>query len=399
MNIFFEQDYFEFDRNRRLSLVKELKSKDDEYILNVDENDYKQYLFERFKLEPLIISKEPINISKPEKVFKESDGPFGYGKFEVYKFNLEYKVEGSFELIHVKPQTYAMVTEDVQTNSGNVIVTFYINSANEEEFNKSKVTTWGRAFANVESLNKDVNNWNDQLPSFIDNEFSKYKQKVLKENQFYVAIKIKIDPDTKGVFTVPTITRKEIPQPVINKERSYSLDPTVSQAIYDDVLMVINQIGKNIEKKPSVYTGKDEEALRDYFLPILETRYISTTVTGETFNKSGKTDVLIKYEDGSNLFVAEFKIWSGEKAFYDAINQLFDRYLTNRDSKTALIIFVRNKEFTEIVRKVKQSVINHMYFSKKLVEKDDSAIRLEMNLPTDNEKKILLEILLFSIPE
>lgn len=111
----------------------------------------------------------------------------------------------------------------------------------------------------------------------------------------------------------------------------------MANKMYDDVLTIIYQVGKSWEKKPSVYQGKDEESLRDLLLTFLETRYEGTTATGETFNKNGKTDILLKYVDGTNLFIGECKFWHGASEFSKAINQLFDRYLTWRDSKVALI--------------------------------------------------------------
>jgi len=62
----------------------------------------------------------------------------------------------------------------------------------------------------------------------------------------------------------------------------------MSTEMYNDVLKVIYDSGKNMEKKTALYKGKDEEGLRDQFLFVLETRYEGTTATGETFNRSGK---------------------------------------------------------------------------------------------------------------
>lgn len=86
--------------------------------------------------------------------------------------------------------------------------------------------------------------------------------------------------------------------------------------MYHDVLKVIYDSGKGMERKPKLYIGKDEEGLRDQFLYVLETRYVGITATGETFNSIGKADIILKYaNDGSNLFVAECKFWHGGKGF------------------------------------------------------------------------------------
>jgi hypothetical protein len=90
----------------------------------------------------------------------------------------------------------------------------------------------------------------------------------------------------------------------------------MAKGMYEDILTIIYNFGKSMERKPSTYSKKNEEDLRDQFLLLLETRYDSTTASGETFNKEGKTDIILKYApDGSNLFVAECKFWHGSSEF------------------------------------------------------------------------------------
>ena len=77
--------------------------------------------------------------------------------------------------------------------------------------------------------------------------------------------------------------------------------------------------------------------MRDFLLMTLCTHYPNTT--GETFNKAGKTDILVRHE-GTNVFVGECKFWKGIKAFRDTIDQILG-YLTWRDSKAAIIVAFR----------------------------------------------------------
>jgi hypothetical protein len=129
----------------------------------------------------------------------------------------------------------------------------------------------------------------------------------------------------------------------------------MSKEMYDDILKVVYEFGKGMEKKPSTYIGKDEESLRDQFLLLLETRYEGTTATGETFNRNGKTDIILKYaKDNSNLFIAECKIWKGAEEFQKAIFQLFDNYLTWRDSKSGTSFIHQEQGFHK-------SVANYTY--------------------------------------
>ena len=76
--------------------------------------------------------------------------------------------------------------------------------------------------------------------------------------------------------------------------------------------------------------------------------------TGETFRKNGKTDICIERENRS-AFVAECKMWTGQKEVKNAIEQL-DSYLTWRDCKTALIYFVRRKDFMRVLEVAETSL-------------------------------------------
>ena len=80
----------------------------------------------------------------------------------------------------------------------------------------------------------------------------------------------------------------------------------MDEAIYREILQTIHETGKVFERLPRTYADKDEEALRDHLILELEPRFAYST-TGETFNKQGKTDILIRHEK-SNLFVAECKL-------------------------------------------------------------------------------------------
>ncbi|MNY31252.1 hypothetical protein D3C86_1654080 [compost metagenome] len=91
---------------------------------------------------------------------------------------------------------------------------------------------------------------------------------------------------------------------------------------------------------------------------------------GETFNTVGKTDISLRYES-SVVFIAECKYWKGEKSFLKTIDQLLS-YLNWRDSKTAIINFVQNKEFTDVLSKIKLSVKDHPNFLKELGTTDQT---------------------------
>ena len=152
---------------------------------------------------------------------------------------------------------------------------------------------------------------------------------------------------------------------------------------------VIYDAGVAMERHPSVYSGKDEEALRDHFLTILSSHFHGTT--GETFNKKGKTDILIRQEN-QNVFVAECKFWSGIKAFHKTIDQLLG-YLTWRDSNAAIILFVRNTELTRVLEDIEKETSSHPCFVKNQGKKKDGWFIFEFHLPGEPGRSVQVAVL------
>ena len=65
--------------------------------------------------------------------------------------------------------------------------------------------------------------------------------------------------------------------------------------------------------------------------------------------------------EGQNLFVGECKYWSGTKELLAAVDQLFG-YRVWRDTKLALIVFVRQRDLTSIINKARDALETHPEF-------------------------------------
>ena len=168
--------------------------------------------------------------------------------------------------------------------------------------------------------------------------------------------------------------------------------------VYLDVLNTLNEAYRNAEQKPSVYKEKGEEDLRDYGLVFLQSRYEGAVAEGEAFNKEGKTDILLKSETGENLFVAECKIWHGKGMFHKAVEQLFG-YLTWRDTKAALIFFVKNKKFSEVIETIKNEAAKNPYFVEYIGNSNETSFSYKFKHKDDFGREILIEIMAFSYPD
>lgn len=402
---FNEISYHDFEKRYLNKIKEEIFCVDKDYILAVDEEEYKNYLTDKYTLEPINIFKETESFSEPNKKKETVGDPYYQGhtnEREVYEFTIKYSYTGSEILFEVQSNPWTMRSHEIYLNKSENIVSFDFNlyKQDAEEFQRTKEDCFTSAFANVKNINKNVLSINTQIKALISREFDQRKSSFINENNFFKAIKADINPKTKSIFTAPTIKKKQIPKPVKNNTNDWSSEPIMSMEMYLDVLKVIYEAGKSMEKKTALFKDKNEEGLRDQFLFILETRYEGITATGETFNKKGKTDILLKYAiDNSNLFVGECKFWHGASEFHAAINQLFDRYLTWRDSKAAILLFVKNKDFTKTISVVKTEIEKHPYYKNAKGSRGESSLSFIFGLPHDKDKDVYLEIILFDYYE
>jgi hypothetical protein len=171
---------------------------------------------------------------------------------------------------------------------------------------------------------------------------------------------------------------------------------TIAVPEYSIILERIHTTGKMLERHPATYKNKDEESLRDHFLVSLGP-VVPGSATGETFNKQGKTDILIRNAN-SNQFIGECKFWHGEKAFLETISQLL-KYLTWRDTKAAIILFVPNSDFTDVIRKMKNFVSKHPNYLKLINEKDETWFNYEFKMNEDKMRRVNVAIMLFHLPK
>ncbi len=399
MQPFTRISWLDFPKIYSQNIIQEITSKGKEYILKVDENEFIDYLVEKYRLEPLKILYETENISTPVKSQVRRNNRFGEQYLvESLTFRITYNFEGSADLFSIRPNPYTYASYDIDVNDRNNTVSFSLTIYRQdpEEFKKEKSECYSNAFANLENINVNINQFNLNHEANIKSLFLQEKNKYKAENDFFASINVKVNEGTKSIFTAPTIQKKIITQPKVQKNKEFSSEPTMSKEMYNDVLKVIYDSRKSMEKKPALYIGKDEEGLRDQFLFVLETRYEGTTATGETFNRGGKADIILKFsDDGSNLFIAECKFWHGSSEFLKAISQLFDRYLTWRDSKVAIIMFSKNKDFSSVLKTIKDDISSHEYFTKYIGDKGESSFTYEFRLPQDKEKKVEVEIMAF----
>ncbi|MCP3782947.1 hypothetical protein NLX85_06155 [Micromonospora sp. A3M-1-15] len=123
----------------------------------------------------------------------------------------------------------------------------------------------------------------------------------------------------------------------------------LAEQIAEDITTTIMSFTAALERlirSASKLLGEDEETIRDFLLFILNANY-QGAATGETFLGRGKTDILLRWRD-RDAFIGECKIWHGPAKFVEAVDQLLG-YTIWRDTRVALVLFIRNRMDTSAV--------------------------------------------------
>lgn len=398
-NLFNKYNLGEFIKNYRKSLLERIDKL--EITDTTDISSLVDRLISEFTIYPIIIGEA--KPSEPRETTQQSRNEWGqtYSQ-KVFEIFVTIPFEGNADLFYCMPSSSTVVYLDKSAtiNRTNVTATIVLTQLDENAYFSQVNNIIGTLKSNLPTVHAEIKPWNDGLEALIKQSLESRKGVVSQKFDFMEKIGLKVNPKSAEYLVPPTITKKAIPTPVTETSKTVAKEkiPILQQEVYDDIKEVLYNVGKAIERKPSIYKDKYEEDLRDIFLLFLETRYESTTGVGEAFNKKGKTDILLKYaNDGTNLFVAECKFWKGQKKLIEALDQLLG-YLTHRDSKTALIFFVDQKEMSTIVTTIKSEITKHQNFSKHLKDTYEHSINYEFTLPDDSYKKIQIEVILFHFP-
>jgi hypothetical protein len=174
------------------------------------------------------------------------------------------------------------------------------------------------------------------------------------------------------------------------------LEPVLDERVFEHILSVIRMQAQQMEQSPGTYVGMGEEDRRQTVVATLNTHYAGRA-HAEAFNNEGKTDILVRH-DGRNLFICECKFWSGIEGFRDTIDQLF-RYTGWRDTKLAIVMFVREKALTSILKKAKTALAKHPTFVAWKDAATETELRATVSWPGDEERLADLNVFFVHTPQ
>ncbi len=404
----------DFLEARRHSLKAAVESFDQNRLLSASVEELTTYLVESFRLEVPRLQRPEAELHEPQEVELDTRmlGPnpnvwFGEGRrINGIRYTLEVPFEGNAELFEYTPsQRYVGGTLPAATiNGGKLILTSDRLATDSGEVAKRGFNT---VLDEVEQwlrwVDNDVQAWLARLDGVARARIQERRERLLSAQSAAASMGFKLrERSGPRTFATPDVRRKVVTtsarpaRPLPGSPATYKPEPTLADSDYEHIISVISSMAKVIELSPAAFAKMEEEHLRFLFLVPLNGHY-EGQATGETFNFEGKTDILIRAQ-GRNIFIAECKFWTGAKGLSKAVDQLL-RYTTWHDTKTAIILFNRNKDFSAVLGQIRPTVEAHPSFKSFVGRPSDTQFRFVLRQPTDASRELLMSVLAFDVPQ
>lgn len=356
----FQAYYQQIDRITRERLDKE----DSNYLLEVDFDEYLNFLVDEAKWEPLLWDEsqktvEPFSVKRQHRDASDSR------TYQVEEQRIRLRIPISphpqrSDYFKFGPSTtWTTQVEPKWEFEDNVLV--HEVEATEQGVQKGieAVSFW------LGNRNRDIEAGNKQLRERIRPVWEATRKQLEEKRGATDALLQKLniplhrDPNAKikPIEIKPRQLRTVIekPKPTSKAESTLSRDDVLSLVDF------IEQYTQQFEVAPRTYQKMDEEELRDLLAGMMNANYPGST-TGETFYKLGKTDISLRVDSG-HVLICECKFWSGAKAYKDAVDQLFN-YLTWRQNYSVLLHFCKLKDMTTAVSEGQKATSEHPSFTR-----------------------------------
>ena len=311
------------------------------------------------------------------------------------RFELKYPFRGDLNLL----MEVSKIVGRGQSSGGKSIAEFAFDI--ESQFGDDFAEQLAQALAQIEGqLLKDVRTANERIER--------------RQAAFAEVLSAQLQPRWKATralrgameqlqvpLTQPTVDRVEVPvRPApmsmrVIEEAAAAGAPqwSLAEEMAESVMQTIASFSNALERLPGTakrLLDQDEETLRDVLLFVLNANF-EGQVTGETFIGQGKSDLLLRWKD-RDAFVGECKIWKGPKALSDGLDQLLTRYTLWRQTRIALIVFIRDpKDATALIESAHATIRDHER-TQRVLDVSEPASRGDYSVSGSGDEKRLAHL-------
>lgn len=402
--LFWQHDLSAMQRQREEKLYQQVNDIERNQLLTPSVDDWCDYFEQLFKIEPLQLRKDEIQVDQGEinvdvsqdqaRVIFDRTQPF-YIRGTRIEFLVPFN--GNQELFNYRPSSHTLSPPFGTVNDGVLILTYTRTDHDAEAVKAAFDKDVSEIEKYLQWIAQDIKPFNDSLRAKIRQRVEARRDKLLRDHGLVSALgfPLRRRQAATETYVVPSVRRKTtLPSPP-TATNEFVPEPTLETREYEHILSVVSNMVSVMERSPKAFRGMEEEDLRQHFLVQLNGHY-EGQATGETFNFDGKTDILIRV-DGKNVFIAECMFWRGPESLRKKVDQLLG-YTSWRDTKVAILIFNREKNFSAVVSKIPDVVASHPNFKRRLPYTSETGSRFILHHRDDKNRELMLTVLAFEVP-
>lgn len=403
--LFSDYDMFSVLEGQKKAVLDEVASIDGNRLLNTSVDDLCTYFVKKYRLHPPVLledqtvadhEEKKIDVSKdPNRYIRDPSRPFYVDGTRV-KIEVPFEGDANFFKVQASTSTSSPPVAEIQ---GKILLLSISGTNLTTEGTISQIDrSLGEIKKHLSWIKNDVKPFNEQLESLAREAIEARRQKLLADQNLIASLgfPLKRRENAPTTYAAPEVRRTVVPEMPKASTAPFKPEPALDMEHYEHILKVVSSMVQVMERSPSAFRNMEEEHLRDHFLVQLNGQY-EGKATGETFNYNGKTDILIRVQD-RNIFIAECKFWSGPKGLLETIDQILS-YTNWRDTKTAILLFNRNKNFSRVLEEIPGTVENHPKCKRKLEYKSETGFRFTLGHRDDENRELILTILAFDVPK
>lgn len=383
-------------------MIEEIEGYDKNYILNASESDLCQYLISKYSYQiPTLHEGDPKVDDFSEVKTASRSLPYRQRGTRIV---IAVPFDGDGDLLEYGATQFSTVHPAGEIVGQEIHLSYDVTEYdNPRELKHRYERDLMELKRHMEWTKHDLDNYNKSIETIIRETITERKKTLLAASGLVSAlgIPIKRRDDLVKTYAIPSIRKKIVLAPPRVTARQYEPEPTLHEEDFGNILDSISNMSLVMERNPTTFLKLKEEEIRNIFLMLLNV-YYEGQATGETFNYLGKTDILIR-AGGKNVFIAECKFWRGDEALLKAIGQLLG-YTSWRDTKTAILLFNKNQDFSSVLNKIRPVVESHPCYKRRYDLKfrrveGETRFDYVFHQPNDKNRELFLVILAFNIPK
>lgn len=319
---------------------------------------------------PIVGTPKPVQLTEDDLRGQRGYFPSGLGGFRgapQHPTGVEVQVvfpfEGTSELFYCRPShfTFSPPAADVKTHQKQVVYShrFLAGQFDPAQFMPQVSSMNNAVLSWLENMKKDVVPFNGHLRALLTTALSQRREQLAATIREAHNLGFQTDFDPNKAARVILQNSGPLQTAVLSSLSSPQRPSFLPDEDYRLVVEALSRMGRQLERSNTIVRKLDEESIRDVLLCLLNA-YFPGRASGETFNRTGKTDLQVR-QDQDLIFVGECKIWGGPKKFDETIDQLLP-YLTSRDLRSALLVFNHNQDVTAVAENAVERMKAHPDF-------------------------------------